>query len=411
MNLPRNEIGITDVLEWRRCPARFAYGMRRHVELPKELQLEPGEKDNPTEATNENNAYGSCIHDAIGIVEREAVTDEEAISRAFPRYARWLNPEDADLLREDLKTYHRRRPLGVTLVASERDLRVPLFVHNGVQIYFRFKVDVLHRLISNPAVFVMRDYKSSKWRKTDEEIHSDLQQWAYNFGVHEFYPECERLIQVYDQLRYGETPTSKNAEQRAQMKAWLIDCVTAILNDDQLKPTANQFCRFCPMVVTCRETRRLTREWRARLAIMAPMSQDGRKLKVAFDEDAEELERIVRDDLPRMIEARKHLEYVEKALKEIVEQMPLAEREAAGWAVRERHVKSIAPEGLRELHDYMGDEFYRLVGLSMTRLEDTVGRPKKGEPLAPELKIARSWQLDQVGTTYVVPANTGNGAG
>jgi len=139
MNLPRNEIGITDVLEWRRCPARFAYGMRRHVELPKELQLEPGEKDNPTEATNENNAYGSCIHDAIGIVEREAVTDEEAISRAFPRYARWLNPEDADLLREDLKTYHRRRPLGVTLVASERDLRVPLFVHNGVQIYFRFK--------------------------------------------------------------------------------------------------------------------------------------------------------------------------------------------------------------------------------------------------------------------------------
>jgi hypothetical protein len=144
---------------------------------------------------------------------------------------------------------------------------------------------------------------------------------------------------------------------------------------------------------------------------MAPMSQDGRKLKVAFDEDAEELERIVRDDLPRMIEARKHLEYVEKALKEIVEQMPLAEREAAGWAVRERHVKSIAPEGLRELHDYMGDEFYRLVGLSMTRLEDTVGRPKKGEPLAPELKIAKTWTLEEVGSSYVVPVNTGNGRG
>jgi len=409
MQLPDDQIGISDILEWRRCPARFAHAMRRHVELPPELSLEPGELDSPTEDTNENNAYGSAIHEAIGLVEREAVSDDEAIRRTFPHFARYLNPEDLELLREDLKTYHHRRPLGVTLVASERDLRVPLFFHEDRQVYFRFRLDVLYRLAGNRSVFVMRDYKSSKWRKTDAEVHSDLQQWAYNWAVHEYFPECTRLIQVYDQLRFGEVTTSKNDQQRAQMKAWLIENVTAVLADERLKPTANEFCRFCPLVVTCRETQRLTREWRGRLAMMAPLTRDGRKLRVAFDADAGELEHIISHDLPRMIEARKHLEHVEQQLKEIVAQMPQAARTLAGWEVRERHTRTIAPEGLREIHGLLGDDFYRIIGLPMARLEETVGKPKRGEALPPVLQSARSWQLEEVGPLYVVPVNSDNG--
>jgi hypothetical protein len=33
-------------------------------------------------------------------------------------------------------------------------MKVPLFVHNGVQIYFRFKLDALYQHLQNPGVFL-----------------------------------------------------------------------------------------------------------------------------------------------------------------------------------------------------------------------------------------------------------------
>jgi hypothetical protein len=96
--------------------------------------------------------------------------------------------------------------LGYRLVSAEVDMRVPLFklTDDGEWIYFRFKIDALYQSLQNPGLFLMRDYKSSRWPKPIEEIHNDLQQWSYNFGVHEMFPECETLVQIYDQLRFGE---------------------------------------------------------------------------------------------------------------------------------------------------------------------------------------------------------------
>jgi hypothetical protein len=400
-----NQLGISDILEYRNCPARFADKMRRHRELPPELQLEEGEKDDPTEATNTNNAYGSAVHEMLALVTKHGYGDDDAVSRAFARYSRWLLPEDIELLREDLATFHRRvQPNGLTLVAAEQDMRVPLFVHDDGQMYFfRFKIDALWRMDTNPGVFIMRDYKSSKWRKSAAEVHSDPQQWAYNFGVHDLFPDCQQLFQIYDQLRFGEERTTKNAAQREQMRRWLIENVKAILADDALKPTANEWCRFCSMVVTCRETKRLTREWRGRLAMMAPLTKKGRTVKAELIEDAMELEGIIANELPQIVQTRKHLEHVEKALKGIIEQMPVEERARLGWRVQQRKDRSIAPEGLRALHEALGERFYELVSLPMARLEEVVGKPKKGDPVPAELQIARDWTVEAIGASMVLP--------
>lgn len=404
MELPNDQVGINDILAYRECPARFVQQMRRWQELPPELRLEEGELDDPTEATNTNNAYGSAFHEAAAAITKEGLTDEQAVTRAFEHYAKWLLPEDISLLHDDIATFHRRVvPNGLTLVAAEANMRVPLFVHEGRMIYFRFKLDALWRLDANPSIFYMRDYKTSKWRKSAAEVHADPRFWAYNFGVHELFPECEQLIQVYDQLRYGEERTTKNAAQREEMRLWLIEQVKAILADDQLKPTANEWCRFCPLVVTCRETKRLTREWRGRLALQAPMTKQGRAVKVELLEEGIELEEMIRNDLPKMMEVRKHLEYVEKSLKRLIEQMPVEERARLGWRVNSRTERVLPAEGLRELHEALGDRFYELVNLPLSRLEEVVGKPRKGEPPSAELKLARDWTIEQVGASVVQP--------
>lgn len=405
MKLPGNAVGISDILAYRDCPARFAYGMRRHIELPPHLQIEPGERDDPPESTNWTNVYGSAIHEAISEVERGA-SHETAIDAALQRYGVWLTPEDIELLGEDLQVYEQRRPArdDVELVAAERDMRVPLFVtDDGEQMYFRFKLDVLYRLKDHPDVFISRDYKSSAHAKSEAEVHKDPQQWSYNFGIHELFPECRQLFQEYDQLKFGVRKTSKNAQQRAEMKQWLIAMVKVILADERYKPKRNEWCRWCPMVVTCRETKRATEFERGKLALLAPLVKEGRKIKVAFWDEGEHLEGLIRDELPRMIEVRKHIAKVEETLKGIIEEMALEERERLGWLVRERTSRRITTEGLRELHELLGDSFYELVSLPVSRLEEFVGKPKKGEPVPAELELARQWMVEEPGGVTIVP--------
>jgi len=400
-------IGISDIIQHRTCPQRFAYGMRRHVELPPHIQITPNERDEPPESTNWTNVAGSAAHLAIHEVDVNAVSHDEAISRAMREYGAWLTPEDVAQLREDLTIFETRRPHGVTLVCAEQDMRVPLFIDDGGhQVYFRFKVDVLSRLIASPDVFLHRDYKTSKWRKTDAEVHKDVQLWAYNWGLHEAFPEIRHLLQTYDQLRFGEVPTTKNEAQRAQIKDWLIEQVKFIQADTVYKPKRNEWCRYCPMVVTCRETYRATKAARAELAITAPLTREGRKVKVALAVEGDELEALIRDELPTLIAVRKHIAHVEEELKRIIGTMPEQERARLGWKVTDRTTKTITTPGLRALHELIGDAFYDLVSLSMTAVETEFGKPKRGEPLSPELEAVRAWTVEATSGVNVLPAGS-----
>lgn len=398
-------IGISDILGWRECPQRFVFGMRRHTPMPERMQLTPGERDEPPESTNWTNAYGSAIHHAIHLVDTKGYSHSMAVASVMTEYGPWLTPEDVALLYEDLKVFESRRPLGVTLVASEQDVKVPLFIaDNGQQIYFRFKLDVLYKLIVNPSVFLHRDYKSSKWVKTQSEVHKDPQMWSYNWGIHDLYPECGRLLQTYDQLKFGELDTSKNDKQRDVVKLWLIENVKAIMADDVYKPKQNDFCRYCPMVVTCRETKRSTDFWKGKLALEAPLIREGRKTRIELAEEGDEIERLIEVELPRMIQARKHLEKVEEMLKEIIRNMPPDDVARLGWKLQRSTRRRLPAEGLREIHAMLGDVFYELIGMSQTTIDEFFGKPKKGEPVAPELEIVRNWMLTDEKEPQVVPA-------
>lgn len=360
--LPSDSIGISDIMAWRECPRRMDFGMRRHTDA--------GEHP---EAVTVSTAYGSAFHDIVEFVEREDAFDDEAVQHGFDHWARWLEPDDLERLRADLATYRARDYLGVRTIAVEGEFRVPLVtLPDGKIIFFRFKVDRLYQSLTDEGLFISIDYKTSRWRRTEEEVHSDVQQWAYNWGLHEVFPEIRHLSQFYDQLRYGAVPTSKTDAQRAQIKEWLTRHVLAILKDDErgadglLQPKLNDWCAYCPIAESCTVVADATDFALAKIAALAPERKEGRKTIVELDPARMDEYVAKLDDVQR---AKKLLERYESSVRDVLLRMPQQRRESYGYDVREKKLDRFGPEALRRMHERLGDRFYEAAGVSKTAIE------------------------------------------
>ena len=368
MKLPSNQVGISDINTYRDCPVKFEYAIRRWTE-----------GSEPPEAKHRDTMYGSAIHEAIHLAEAEVLTDEEAVQRAFDEFSQYLDPEDMKRLEDDLATYRRRDYRGVRTIANETEVRVPLFKVGGETIYFRGKLDRVYERVDSPGSFIHIDYKSSKWRKTEKEVHEDIQMWAYNMAIFEWWPECQSLTQVYDQLMYGAIPTRKSAAQRAQIKVWLERQVRAILNNQDPKPTFNDWCPYCPLLPDCPEPKRTAEFAAARLSAIAPPEEpDG---KLVLDPD---LMDVYVAELPELQKAKKAIEEFEAKVKAAIKDMPEAVRAYHGYRLGGRKSDAWTPEALRRAHEIMGDEFYALVKMTKGRVKEYLGsdKPKMEELLA-----------------------------
>lgn len=373
MQLPNDEIGISDILSYRACAQQFAFGMRRHTPLPERFQLYSGEGDEPPENENYFSAYGHCVHDLVEMVETTGCDHETAIDAAWPKYQHWLDPDDLARLRSDLMTWEGRQIQGFRLVGAELELRVPLLVHNGRQIYYRGRIDALYQHLQNPAFFYARDYKSSRWPKAEAEVHKDLQQWSYNWAIHEYFPECARLIQLYDQFRFGSIPTQKTPEQRARLKDWLVRQVTAILNDDRLKPTSNDMCHFCPIMMDCRVTHMTGDYWANRLAALAPEKKVGRKIVVELTKEHAGYE-VYAELLPRVKNALKVMERFVATVEGDLKEMDQTTRESLGYGLgRPRRLDTWDADAKRQILAELGDDAIHLMRVTKTDVEDFFG--------------------------------------
>lgn len=357
MDLPGNAIGISDILQWRLCGTRWLFDMKRW-----------SEEGQAPEAENPNNAYGSAVHYAISLTE-EGYTDAEAIDATIERYGRWFEPEDLETLEGDLETYHERDYLGVRTVASEDNIRVPLFVHNGVQIYYRFTLDRLYQRLDNPASFLHIDYKSSAHKKSDAEVHKDPQLWTYNWAIHEHWPECEELHQFYDQLRFGKVPTRKNDAQRKQIKGWLITQVKAILEATEAKPRFNEWCPWCPLMESCSEPRRTAEFAQTRITELAPPGSDVSTLA------AGDMETYLAD-LYQFETVGKCIKRYEESVKGVLRELPAPRRQELGWGLFPSSRDVWSSGALQEVHREIGQDFYLLVKMTKSNIDRFFGKDK-----------------------------------
>jgi hypothetical protein len=385
MQLPDDSIGISDIETYRECARKASYGMRRHTGRGEQSDRRTPEAD--VSGAVWARSYGSAIHKVIEAKE-DGWKDEDAIQQAWNEYGRFLEPADLDLLRDDLAIFKTRDFPNTRLVLAEEDIRVPLLVHEGVQIYFRAKVDRLYERLDVPGTFLHADYKSSKWLKSAQDVHNDRQLWSTNWAVHEFFPECERLLQHYDQLRGGQIPTRKTDEQRVQIRDWLEKQVRSILADENWQPdgllphSLNQWCPWCPILESCTVVGELTDYAATRIAALAPerpkKKADGSDSKVmeAVPLDPANIERYTAE-LSKAKLADKVLTRFVDSVNEILREMPAAQRADLGFELRNRNNNVFSAQAAQTLHEALiargeGDRFYEIVRLTKAGLEENL---------------------------------------
>lgn len=365
MELPHDSIGPTDLLAFRDCPRRFSYGLRRHTGIGK--QSDEMTPEGGSWATD----YGSAIHHVIHALE-EGELVEDAISAAWSVWGRRLEPEDIPALRADAEKYMERDFPNTRTVLNEGEIRVPLMRHKGKLYYFRTRIDRLLERIDQPGVFIHVDFKSSRHPRSEQEVRDDLQLWMTNWAIHEYFPEVDELVQIYDQLKFGQQRTRKTPQARARIKDWIVAEATRVIEDEDfredglLRPTHNDWCAWCGLMESCPVVEQLSDWSKTRIAALAPVVKRGRKTVMDLDPEK------VADYAERFKdakEAKRILERFEKAVRDLLVEMPAEERGRLGFDVRDRRESQFTPEGLHALHQALGDRFYEIVKVTKTSLE------------------------------------------
>lgn len=369
MKLPGNSIGITDMLGYRDCAARMAYGMKRHIGEGKQSDAMTPEGGSPAAA------YGSCLHDVVALTE-EPMPDEQAIQAAWAKWGRWLEPGDLDRLRDDLATYRDRDYPNTRTVLCEDEIKVPLLMHDGERVWFRAKIDRLYERLDEPGTFIHVDYKTSKWPKNQADVDGDLQMWAYNWAIHEHLPEVETLVQTYDQLRYGQVQTRKSDDQRRQIRDWLRAEATAIIEDEDLEPTFNRWCAYCALIADCPVIPQLSGFAQAGIA--------------ALQGNADPIQEYVAG-LDRARQARAALEAYETKVKGLLRDAPESVRLESGFTQRPRRTSNFSPAAKAVLAERLGDRFLDAATITKSRLESALA----DEPELLDWALGLAEKIDQ----------------
>jgi hypothetical protein len=207
--------------------------------------------------------------------------------------------------------------------------------------------------------------------------------WAYNWALHEYFPDIERLLQQYDQLNYGIESTEKSPMKREEIAKWLRRQVTAILNDESfdksdglLAPKFNEWCPWCPIIEDCSVIPKLTDYAQRRIALLSPHVVSIAKVGL----DATGIETYVKQ-LDNVGTAKKTLDVFDKQVRSLLRSLPDSERKLLGWKVSPRSEDRWNEEALREVHAILGDDFYRLVSFTKARLNSLFDDDPRGDQI------------------------------
>jgi len=371
------EIGVSDILAWRKCPARAKFGRRRLTG-----------KESP-ESWSPANSYGDAIHMVLSLLS-SGVPLEPAVHQAFAKQAQWLEVADVEMLIQDAHKFLERQHFGVQVILSEGEISVPLFTHpEQGQIWLRGRIDLLLQKLDDPTWLTHVDYKSGKWIKSEAEVTNDIQLWTYNLLIYTWWLNTHpdifdvHIDQIYDQLRFGQVPTHKGVAQREQIRRWLIAAITAMIEDEEEAPRWNEWCPWCPLLMDCKVIQDELTDWAlTKIAALAPREErrnkDGQLSKrqgpphLDPDRIAEYVE--VQKKVKR---AHHALETFDELLVGLLKQLPAERLIELHRSKVERTRRAFTYEAKRELIGELGlENFLMLCDLSLAAVERYAGDDK-----------------------------------
>lgn len=265
MRLPDNSLGVSDAMQYHRCPRLFFHNMMRHVRGEAPIAI-AGQYSMPL-------AYGNAVHEAaLLVVQNPNIYLDDAVDAAWQAWAHLLEPEHHAEIKQDVAIIIERtqEATNLRLIAAERDMKVELFTGNDPEpnvpieewgdereewYNYRFKIDALYVDTEDPTHYVIRDFKTYRRMKWQEDIDNDMQFTAYSWGVKQLFPNATRVTIWVDQVKHGETFSMRTERDEAAFVDWMTSTIRAILRNPSESiantPTLNDFCAWCPILDTC----------------------------------------------------------------------------------------------------------------------------------------------------------------
>ena len=260
MKLPENSLGVSDAEQWHECQQKFHLSMQRHLGVE---QLRGGVLSFPL-------AYGNALHDAAQeILESDNLEDvyvDDVLDVAWAKWSSHLTPESHAELKEDIQTVLLRSlsANNLELICCEEDMSVPLFTgreqggaldEESVWYKYRFKIDALYRKKDDPTHYVIRDFKTTRQQMFQNDIDKMQQFTAYDFGIRRLFPDAKEVTIWYDQVKFREMFTSRDAEDRIKFEEYMRSTILSVLDTPEEKVAnthkLNNWCSWCPLLDSC----------------------------------------------------------------------------------------------------------------------------------------------------------------
>lgn len=263
MKLPANSLGVSDALQFGKCPALFHYQMVRHTD-PEFTLLQ-----NAAGQTSMPLAFGNALHMAAEeTLKNPDIYPDDAVDIAWAEWGHLLEPEHRQELKEDVLTVIQRseEAPNLELISCEEEMSVPLFVGSDnpenkmldeehTWYSYRFRIDGLYRDRDDPTHLIIRDFKTYRQPKFQKDVDGDYQFSGYAHGVKQLFPECERVTIWVDQVKWTELFTTRTDYDMQLFAEWMESTIRSILD----KPEAdvmntiklNEHCSWCPLLMDC----------------------------------------------------------------------------------------------------------------------------------------------------------------
>lgn len=308
--------------------------------------------------------YGGMLHDALYLMEEEAISPEAALDRVFlPDFG----PETYTEALRDLRKYLERGASPTDrfgTIAVETELQALLYVDEEFgPVWYRGILDWLGIDLNDPTMLHAVDYKTNRQPPKQDDVVGDVQLRSYAWLVLQNWSRwmstrVKKLVVHLDVIKFREVEVRYTEEQLEEWHAWAVAVARRILRDEEAKPKTNPGCAWCPVKEDCPAFEALPLE-----------AKDLMAGKPAGNDQQELLEWRDSANAMRLL--------LEKAVDEI----------DARW----RKIASSTPDGLRignqrwvdkpdwrnqvdlkGLHAAMGDPFYDVVTTSKTKVEKFV---------------------------------------
>lgn len=236
------------------CPRQYKFQYVDEVDVPDEeeaIQL----------------FLGSRVHEALEALHREHLrgrllsldevlhTYRHEWERQWPKRVRFPNPDDRPETyraagERHLTDYYRRyQPLDrEQTVAVERQLVFPLDPEGRVRVQ-----GYIDRLSVAPdGVWEIRDYKTSAYLLTQQQVDRDRQLALYQIGVQHAWPEARRVQLVWHFLAHDlELRSARTAEQLDHVRRDVLGLVGEIQAEQDFATRVGTHCGWCPYKPIC----------------------------------------------------------------------------------------------------------------------------------------------------------------